>query len=113
MSTALDRLSPAARDHLAAFKREVEAALPGQVTRMALFGSRARGDAEEDSDYDVAVFVRDTPSDSEIRGIVSDVAFAHILDGFDISPIVLPIDVSDNATQSELAWEIARDGVVL
>ena len=29
------------------------------VARVTLFGSRARGDAEEDSDYDVAVFVRD------------------------------------------------------
>ena len=26
---------------------------------MVLFGSRARGDAHEDSDYDVAVFLRD------------------------------------------------------
>jgi len=30
-----------------------------RVERMVLFGSRARGDAREDSDYDVAVFLRD------------------------------------------------------
>lgn len=29
------------------------------LERLVLFGSRARGDAQPDSDYDVAVFVRD------------------------------------------------------
>jgi predicted nucleotidyltransferase len=30
-----------------------------QIERVILFGSRARGDARPDSDYDVAVFLRD------------------------------------------------------
>lgn len=30
-----------------------------RVERVVLFGSRARGDAEPDSDYDVAVFLHD------------------------------------------------------
>ena len=30
-----------------------------RLERVVLFGSRARGDAHEDSDYDVAVFLRD------------------------------------------------------
>jgi predicted nucleotidyltransferase len=30
-----------------------------RIERLVLFGSRARGDAGEDSDYDVAVFLRD------------------------------------------------------
>jgi uncharacterized protein len=30
-----------------------------RVERVVLHGSRARGDAREDSDYDVAVFLRD------------------------------------------------------
>jgi uncharacterized protein len=32
-----------------------------RLERVVLFGSRARGDAHEDSDYDVAVFLRDMP----------------------------------------------------
>lgn len=30
-----------------------------RIERVVLFGSRARGDAREDSDYDVAVFLKD------------------------------------------------------
>jgi predicted nucleotidyltransferase len=30
-----------------------------RLERVVLFGSRARGDADEESDYDVAVFLRD------------------------------------------------------
>jgi uncharacterized protein len=30
-----------------------------RIERVVLFGSRARGDANADSDYDVAVFLRD------------------------------------------------------
>jgi uncharacterized protein len=32
-----------------------------RLERVVLFGSRARGDAHEDLDYDVAVFLRDMP----------------------------------------------------
>ncbi len=32
-----------------------------RLERVVLFGSRARGDAQPDSDYDVAVFLHDMP----------------------------------------------------
>jgi predicted nucleotidyltransferase len=32
-----------------------------RLERVVLFGSRARGDAQPDSDYDVALFLRDMP----------------------------------------------------
>lgn len=109
----LGRLSPNALHHLAAFKREVELALPGQVARVTLFGSRARGDAEEDSDYDVAVFVRERADDWRLTDIVSGVAYPHMLEGVFISPIVVPIDYLGEDPPTELAAEIARDGLVL
>ena len=52
-------LSDQDRDLLRRFEARVREALPGRVARVVAFGSRARGDHEEDSDLDVAVFVRD------------------------------------------------------
>jgi predicted nucleotidyltransferase len=37
----------------------LEAIYGSRLERVVLFGSRARGDAREDSDYDIAVFVKD------------------------------------------------------
>lgn len=113
MTSELNTLSRDAVDHLAAFKREVEEALPGRVARVTLFGSRARGDAEEDSDYDVAVFVHDRSEDWRVGSIVSKVAYEHMLDGIFISPIVLPMDYLGENPPTELAAEIARDGIIL
>jgi uncharacterized protein len=39
-----------------------------RVERVMLLGSRARGDAKPDSDYDIAVFLKDPTSFSEESG---------------------------------------------
>ncbi|MBV9247936.1 MAG: nucleotidyltransferase domain-containing protein [Acetobacteraceae bacterium] len=41
------------------FRHAVFETYGDRLERVVLFGSRARGDAREDSDYDVAVFLRD------------------------------------------------------
>ena len=41
------------------FRAAVSEIYGERVERVVLFGSRARGDAKPDSDYDVAVFIRD------------------------------------------------------
>jgi hypothetical protein len=65
-------LSDQDRDLLRRFEARVRDALPGRVERVVAFGSRARGDHEEDSDLDVAVFVRGlTRDDDRIVGHVS------------------------------------------
>lgn len=44
---------------LTKFRAALDEAYGNRIQRVVLFGSRARGDAGEDSDYDVAVFLKD------------------------------------------------------
>lgn len=53
--TASHRTDPA----LALLRRKLNAVYGGRLDSVVLFGSRARGGARPDSDYDVAVFLRD------------------------------------------------------
>ena len=85
-------------------------AIPG-VERLILFGSRARGQACQDSDYDVAVVLRDLSDRPRVRRTLSDLAYDHILTGFYIRPIPLPANYLETRERpTELAEEIARDG---
>jgi uncharacterized protein len=43
------------------FKAALDAMYGDQIDRVVLFGSRARGDAHAESDYDVAVFLKSLP----------------------------------------------------
>jgi len=44
---------------LAKFRAALDGLYGSRIERVVLFGSRARGDARDDSDYDVAVFLKD------------------------------------------------------
>jgi len=41
------------------FRAALNALYGERIERVVLYGSRARGDARQDSDYDVAVFLKD------------------------------------------------------
>ena len=112
MKTSSDVLPPEAASRLADYRDLVRQALPG-VERMILFGSWARGQANEDSDYDVAVLLRDLADMRPIRRVLSDLAYDHVLSGFYIRPIPLPSAYLDppGGHITELAEDIARDGV--
>src|SRR5215471_13769906 len=68
MRTPDQVLSRDAASQLSHFKLAVESALP-DVEKLILFGSRARGEARPDSDYDVAVVVRDLSDRRRVRRI--------------------------------------------
>jgi uncharacterized protein (UPF0332 family)/predicted nucleotidyltransferase len=57
-----DRRSPALPER---YRARVLAAFPGQVERIVLFGSRARGEAQPESDWDFAVFLDHEPTDDD------------------------------------------------
>jgi predicted nucleotidyltransferase len=106
-----DVLPPGAAATLREYKRTVQHALPG-VEKLILFGSRARGEARPDSDYDVAVVLHDLSDRSRIRRTLSNLAYEHVLNGFYIRPILLtPGSLDpDGERPTELAEAILRDG---
>jgi len=83
------------------------------LRQMVLFGSRARGDADPDSDFDVLVVI-DGPADRSARETVSDCAWETGLDhGIVIAPIVVCRDEWENGPErySLLAEAIRAEGV--
>jgi len=93
------------------FKRLVLARLP--LHQMVLFGSRARGDADPDSDMDVLVVLEDS-APPQAGEIVSDCAWEA---GFEHGIVVVPVTVSRKEWEegperySLLALAVEADGV--
>ncbi|HUT32319.1 MAG TPA: nucleotidyltransferase domain-containing protein [Planctomycetota bacterium] len=83
------------------------------LCRLILFGSRARGDADPDSDMDVLVIVEGA-GDEETRDYVSDCAWeAGYRDGIVIVPVVFTRDEWENGPErhSLLAQAVELEGV--
>ncbi len=98
-------------DRLLTFKQDVMRALPGAVQGMILFGSRARGDAHADSDYDIAVLLRDGLADDLTAcRRMWDVSWHYKVDGLYIQALPLDAAALDPA-RTDLAMRIAAEGV--
>lgn len=81
--------------------------------QMILFGSRARGDSESDSDFDVLVVLAG-PADRSARETVSDCAWETGLEhGIVIAPVVVSRDEWEDGPErySLLAEAIRAEGV--
>ena len=91
------------------YKRRAETALPGRVVKVVLFGSRARGEADEDSDWDMAVFLRGPVTIEECHKL-SDVGSSVLWDHGAVIQSV-PLSASRETEKSELLDAIRQEGI--
>jgi predicted nucleotidyltransferase len=97
---------------LSRFNKALNKIYEGRLERAVLFGSRARGDAEPDSDYDIAVFLKEMPD----RWVEFDrlvplrIEFLES-DGAEFT--VLPFKSDDYSKKTGLMYAIRNEGIPL
>ena len=98
---------------LACFRAALDEAYGPRGDQVVLFGSRARGDARRDSDYDVAVSLRGMPDRWRELERLSDLR-TQFLDETEAFITALPyLSEALSDRSSPLMCEIRRDGLQL
>jgi predicted nucleotidyltransferase len=93
------------------FRGEVEKLFPGRVEQVILYGSRARGEAGPQSDYDLAVVLREYSGGWSEIDRLADLQWDLLVElGADLS--ALPFSRHDFEHASALVSEIKRDGIL-
>jgi predicted nucleotidyltransferase len=97
---------------LSRFRAALDEMYGDRLERVVLFGSRARGDAHSDSDYDVAVFLRDLRDRWPEMDRLADLR-VKLIDDTGAFFDVLPYATAAYADRSPLMREIRLDGLDL
>jgi predicted nucleotidyltransferase len=97
---------------LARFRVAVHEIYGNRLERVVLFGSRARGEARPDSDYDVAVFLRDMGDRFAEMDRLADLS-THILDETGEFIHAMPYRAGSYNERTPLMHEIRREGIDL
>jgi uncharacterized protein len=103
---------PAADPVLRRFRQAVVAAYGDRLDRIVLFGSRARGDARPDSDYDIAVFLCDLPDRMQAMNRLADIGTDLLYESGHVIH-AMPYRADSYGERSPLMGEIRREGVEL
>lgn len=105
-------MHPADDPILKRFRAALDELYGDRIERVVLFGSRARGDAREDSDYDIAVFIKDLNNRwSEIDRIIPVVT--DIIDETGAVIHAMPYRAGAYQDRTSLMREIRYEGIDL
>ncbi|HKH81671.1 MAG TPA: nucleotidyltransferase domain-containing protein [Methylovirgula sp.] len=97
---------------LSRFRAALDEVYGERIERVVLFGSRARGDARPDSDYDVAVFLRDLHGFGKEAGTIAEIE-ADILSETGVVINAMPLQAGSYRERTGLMQELRRDGLDL
>ena len=94
---------------LVRFRAALFAAYGDRLDRVVLFGSRARGDHRPDSDYDIAVFIRDPGTLWDELGVLGEITTEILIEtAADIS--AKPLPAGSYCDPGLFMSELRRDG---
>ena len=106
-------MRPADDPLLQRFRAALDEIYGQRLERVVLYGSRARGDAREDSDYDVAVFLRDyAPGTTTELYRLADLSTA-ILDETGEFIHAMPYRAGSYDERTPLMHEVRAEGIDL
>jgi uncharacterized protein len=94
---------------LTRFRAALDLVYADRVERVVLFGSRARDDARPDSDYDVAVFLKDLTDRWEEVDRIADIA-ADIMDETGAFVHAMPYRAETYRDRTPLMHEVRGEG---
>ncbi|NOZ23833.1 MAG: nucleotidyltransferase domain-containing protein [Planctomycetes bacterium] len=94
------------------YAEEVRRRLGNRVLRIVLFGSHARGDATEGSDYDFIIVVDGSVSSARDDVVEAGAALLNRRDAL-CAALVYDRDQWDKLRQAPLGWNVKREGVAL
>jgi predicted nucleotidyltransferase len=95
-------------------KEELQLLLGDNFSKMVLFGSRARGDWEEESDTDIALIVKDVTNQTR-NSIYEKVAEIELKYDFPVSLLIVPESSFNRLKERErrIALDIEKEGIEL
>ena len=100
---------------LANFRAALTEMYGDRLERVVLYGSRARGDARPDSDYDVAVFLRDMDDRDRVKEMnrLTDITSAILYDTGEFIEALPYSAASYNDPRMPLMYAIRTEGITL
>jgi predicted nucleotidyltransferase len=96
------------------YRSELDAAFPGLVQQIIVFGSKARGTAGPDSDLDLLVLIR--AGDWRVRAAVAEVGYV-LSDEPDVDPSITVRAIEEwhtrGGSRSPFWQTVTRDGIAV
>ncbi len=92
-------------------KRNLEGKYGGQIKKVILHGSQARGDATEDSDIDVMVVISDDLNPREVGMYIDPLVADILLEKKELVSVIVVKESTYKEEESDILLNVRREGI--